>query len=87
VGVDRQSKARIHIGTSALCWSIWRCRNDIVFNKNFFSLFAGYPYDGALGTTLGLSSTPGATGCHGYWMHTAADGRSGYLVSGWLATY
>jgi hypothetical protein len=33
VGVDRQSKARILIGTSTLCWSIWRCRNDIVFNK------------------------------------------------------
>jgi hypothetical protein len=32
-GVDRNSKARIRIGVSALCWSIWRCRNDIVFNK------------------------------------------------------
>ena len=32
-GVDRKSKARIRIGVSALCWSIWRCRNDIIFNK------------------------------------------------------
>ena len=33
-GVDIISKARIRIGFSALCWSIWKCRNDIVFNKN-----------------------------------------------------
>jgi hypothetical protein len=33
-GVDKKSKARIRIGVSALCWSIWRCRNDIIFNKN-----------------------------------------------------
>ena len=32
-GVDRQSKAFIRIGVSALCWSIWRVRNDIFFNK------------------------------------------------------
>lgn len=32
-GVDRKSKARIRIGVSALCWSIWRCRNDIIFNN------------------------------------------------------
>ena len=32
-GVDRQSKDIIRIGVSALCWSIWRCRNDIIFNK------------------------------------------------------
>jgi hypothetical protein len=36
-GVDKQSKVLIRIGVSALCWSIWRCRNDIIFNnkKNF----------------------------------------------------
>jgi hypothetical protein len=36
-GVDKISKNRMRIGVSALCWSIWRCRNDIVFNnvKNF----------------------------------------------------
>jgi hypothetical protein len=32
-GVDRQSKAMIRIGVSALCWSIWRVHNDIIFNK------------------------------------------------------
>jgi hypothetical protein len=32
-GVDRNDKARTHIGVSALCWSIWTCRNSIVFDK------------------------------------------------------
>jgi hypothetical protein len=32
-GVDKPSKALIRIGVLALCWSIWRCRNDIIFNN------------------------------------------------------
>ena len=32
-GVNKQDKARLRIGVSALCWSIWTCRNNIVFNK------------------------------------------------------
>lgn len=43
----------------------------------------GLSLDPALGPTL----TGGAAGCHGFWLHTAPDGRSGYLVPGWLATY
>jgi hypothetical protein len=38
-GVDTNSKAMIRIGVSALCWSIWRCRNDIIFNKKRTSNF------------------------------------------------
>jgi hypothetical protein len=33
-GVDKTDKARICIGVSALCWSIWTCRNNFVFNKH-----------------------------------------------------
>jgi hypothetical protein len=33
-GVDKKAKDRIRIGVSALCWSIWRCRNNIVFNNS-----------------------------------------------------
>jgi hypothetical protein len=32
-GVDKHDKARIRIGVSALCWSIWTCRNNIIFNN------------------------------------------------------
>jgi hypothetical protein len=33
-GVDKKSKERIRSGVSALCWSIWKCRNNIIFNKS-----------------------------------------------------
>ena len=29
----------ILVGAAALCWAIWRCRNDIIFNKTKYSLF------------------------------------------------
>jgi hypothetical protein len=32
-GVNKQDKARIRIGISAVCWSIWTTRNGIIFNK------------------------------------------------------
>jgi hypothetical protein len=32
-GVNKKDKERIRIGVSAICWSIWTTRNDIVFNK------------------------------------------------------
>ena len=31
--VIKKTKARIHIGVCAFIWTIWNCRNDIVFNK------------------------------------------------------
>jgi hypothetical protein len=30
-GVKKLEKARIRIGISAICWSIWTSRNDIIF--------------------------------------------------------
>ncbi|KAK1613893.1 hypothetical protein QYE76_019410 [Lolium multiflorum] len=48
---------------------------------------SGYSYDGSLGSAMGSPFAGGTTGCHGFWMHTAPDGRSGYLVPGWLAAY
>ena len=32
-GIDKLTKGRIHIGVAAICWSIWNCTNNIVFNK------------------------------------------------------
>jgi hypothetical protein len=32
-GVDKTNKNGIRIGVSALCWSIWNCRNNFVFNR------------------------------------------------------
>ena len=32
-GVEKKTKARIRIGVAAICWSIWNCRNNIIFNR------------------------------------------------------
>ena len=32
-GIDKKTKARIRIGVSTICWSIWNCRNNLVFNR------------------------------------------------------
>ena len=31
--IDKDTKARIRVGTCAIVWSLWNCRNDIIFNK------------------------------------------------------
>ena len=33
-GIDKKTKTRIRIGGLAIFWSIWNCRNNIVFNRN-----------------------------------------------------
>ena len=33
-GIPKLLKSQLLVGASALCWSIWLCRNDAVFNKN-----------------------------------------------------
>jgi hypothetical protein len=32
-GINKMNKARIRMGVSALCWSIWTCKYHIVFYK------------------------------------------------------
>ena len=34
-GIDKVTKARIRIGVAAILWTIWNCRNDIIFNNKF----------------------------------------------------
>jgi hypothetical protein len=29
----KKIKGLIWVGTTALCWAIWRCRNDVIFKK------------------------------------------------------
>jgi hypothetical protein len=33
-GLDKKTRAQICVGTCALVWSLWNCRNDVIFNKN-----------------------------------------------------
>jgi hypothetical protein len=38
-GIDNKTKAHIRIGISVVCWLIWNCRNDIMFNRKDSSMF------------------------------------------------
>jgi hypothetical protein len=41
-GIDNMFKKHIRVGEIAFIWSLWLCRNDNVFNDNFFFHLAGY---------------------------------------------
>jgi RsiW-degrading membrane proteinase PrsW (M82 family) len=30
---QKRVKGLIWVGVAAICWAIWRCRNDVIFNK------------------------------------------------------
>jgi hypothetical protein len=32
-GIDKKTKERIRVGVCALVWTIWNCRNEVVFNR------------------------------------------------------
>jgi len=36
---DNNERRVILVGAAALCWAIWKCRNDIIFNKTKYSSF------------------------------------------------
>jgi hypothetical protein len=38
-GTQNKDRAHIRVGACALLWSIWRVRNDFIFNKQSFPSF------------------------------------------------
>jgi hypothetical protein len=60
-----------------LCWSIWLCRNNIVFqNQNLCFFYAGYLCSYPLGSVMGYPSTGGFTGaCYGGLASLDVSGR------------
>ena len=33
INQHRRARDMIWVGVAAFCWAIWRCRNDVIFNK------------------------------------------------------
>jgi len=52
-GVDRKTKARICIGVSAICWSIWDRRNNLVFNRTNKFIFCRLSIWRRIGSSYG----------------------------------
>jgi RsiW-degrading membrane proteinase PrsW (M82 family) len=40
-------KQLIWVGVAAVCWAIWKCRNDIVFKKTMFNSILQVIFSGA----------------------------------------
>jgi hypothetical protein len=74
-GVDKTDKARIRIGVSALCWSMWTYQNNFMFNKHVGTNFL-QPYGCALDTIMVHASPGGSAGAYGYWVQPVADGNT-----------
>ena len=50
---DNNERRVVLVGAAALCWVIWRCRNDIIFNKIKYSLFMQTVFKGPTGCAYG----------------------------------
>jgi hypothetical protein len=83
-GISKADKARIRIGVSALRWSIWICQNNIIFNKQKDTIFAGYPVGCTLDSPMVLPPPSGSAGAYRYWMQPVADFFSRLLDGGIL---
>ena len=45
--IDAKQRKLILVGVAALCWAIWRCRNDIYFNNVRYTSFLQALFRGA----------------------------------------
>ena len=54
--VPKDFKPLVFVGAAALCWSVWLCRNGVVFVNKQPSFFTGYFLNYALAPHVGYSS-------------------------------
>ena len=54
--IPKEYKPLVLLGATTLCWSVWLCRNAVVFDNKKKFLFAGYLLNYALAPYLGNPS-------------------------------
>jgi hypothetical protein len=67
-GIDKDIKARIRMGVSAICWEIWHCRNNIIFNKQSVLTFCRLFVWLRTRYILVLYPPGGSARASGYWL-------------------
>jgi hypothetical protein len=77
-GIDKKTNERICVGVCALVWTIWNCRNEVVFNRSANPNFLQIIHRAASLIHLWSYLT------FGYWMQSPDGGCSGYIQAGWL---
>ena len=53
---DNNERRVVLVGAAALCWAIWRCCNDIIFNKTKYSSFMQAVFRGLLVALMGATA-------------------------------
>ena len=87
-GLSKEPKSLALLGAAATCWSLWLCRNDLVFEKKRTSspLRTGYLLDYTLAPYMGYLTEANFTrfGCSG--ISTIGVGGQGVFYPGtWVA--
>jgi hypothetical protein len=60
-GLYNNLKARVLLGVSATCWSLWLYRNNVVFNKiSHIFTFAGYTFSYSLASYMAILQKSGS---------------------------
>ena len=86
-GLTKSHKNLVYTGIAALCWAIWRSRNDIVFqkikNQTSLQILFRTTY---LTKSLDDSSQGGGQGGHCHCLPHARDGGNGFFfaTNGWM---
>lgn len=84
-GVPKKDKNKIRIGISAICWTIWNTRNEMIFNNQKGTNFLQVIF--RADTVMGFPATGGSAQGYGYWLQQTAGGHAGFLLPGyWVAT-
>jgi hypothetical protein len=78
-GIDKKTNEQIRVGVCALVWTIWNCRNEVVFNRSVNPNFLQIIHRAASLIHLWSYLT------FGYWMQSLDGDCSGYIQPGWLA--
>lgn len=82
--MEKSLKSLILVDSCAICWSIWNCRNDLVFNRKF-PIYAGDLLGGVLAPYLIPTASDGGQGFYEFWVQPYGDGRTGFLQPVWVA--
>jgi hypothetical protein len=86
-GIDKKTKDRIHIGVSALVWSIWRCRNNIFLTMLENQISCRLSIWLRTAFIYGPYCSGGPRGTCGYWMQPFADCGTKVLQRGWPVAF
>jgi hypothetical protein len=77
--IVKEDRARIRVGVCALLWTVWNCRNDLVFNKTSHAIFYRLSTRLRTGSMHGLSFSRRGSGS--LWILDAADWRRSHGLS------